>query len=45
MQKRSVKDLTPAQLRGRRVVMRVDFNVPFDESGAVSDDTRLRAAS
>ena len=43
MQKRSVKDLAPAQLRGRRVVVRVDFNVPFDGTGAVSDDTRLQA--
>ena len=44
MAKRSVKDLSPEQLRGRRVVVRVDFNVPFDSSGTVSDDTRLRAA-
>ncbi len=29
---------------GKRVVIRVDFNVPLDASGHVTDDTRIRAA-
>ncbi len=31
-------------VRGRRVLVRVDFNVPQDESGGITDDTRIRAA-
>ena len=38
---RKVSDLDVA---GKRVFVRVDFNVPQDEKGAVTDDTRIRAA-
>lgn len=30
--------------RGRRALVRVDFNVPQDEAGNITDDTRIRAA-
>ncbi len=44
MPKKTVRDLTAEQLRGRRALVRVDFNVPLDEQRHVSDDTRIRAA-
>jgi phosphoglycerate kinase len=36
--------LDDLKVEGRRVLVRVDFNCPQDDSGAITDDTRVRAA-
>jgi phosphoglycerate kinase len=44
MNKLTVRDLAAEQLRGKRALVRVDFNVPLDKERKVTDDTRIRAA-
>lgn len=42
--KRSVSTLKEADLKGKRVFVRVDLNVPLDDNSNITDDTRIRAA-
>jgi phosphoglycerate kinase len=38
-----LSDLSSQQLRGKKVLLRADLNVPLDQStGRVTDDTRIR---
>ncbi len=39
--KKTIKDI---DIKGKRLLMRVDFNVPLDEKGRITDDTRIKSA-
>ncbi len=41
MAKLSVREL---DLKGKRIFMRVDFNVPLNDAGEITDDTRIQAS-
>ncbi len=44
MPKKTVANLSASDLSGKRVLVRADFNVPLDDAGNITDDTRIRAA-
>ena len=41
MNKKTVRDV---DVKGKKVLVRCDFNVPLDENGKITDDTRITAA-
>ena len=44
MAKKALANLSASDVAGKRVLVRADFNVPLDDSGNITDDTRIRAA-
>ena len=44
MAKKTVASLTEADVSGKRVLVRAEFNVPQDDNGNITDETRIRAA-
>jgi phosphoglycerate kinase len=43
MNKLTLRDLGESGLKGKRVLLRVDYNVPLDERLEITDDTRIQA--
>lgn len=44
MVKKNVSDLTEADLKGKKVLVRCDLNVPLDDNQKITDDTRIRSS-
>lgn len=44
MAKKSIKDLKDSEIKGKKILIRVDFNVPLDDKQNITSDKRIKAA-